>query len=452
MNPRVRTLEAWIDEQARRSVELMLRAVSATSLVMDRPQFAQRVIPLPGSVLASPVRAHYDPEPDYFYHWFRDSSVVMDALRVALLAGWTGAGALDRFGEFVHFSQRLLRLDGREALRVGPFGSNVEAEARKFLRPESEVAALNGVSVLADVRVNADGTPDMTRWSRPQYDGPALRALVMSRWLRDIPLLQSALRESVREVLAADLSFTLAHLAQPSFDIWEEEQGQHYYTLLAQSEACTQAASVLAQRASECIRAACTASARLDDFWDPAAGIYRSRGPGAATAPEKALDIAVILAVLHVSRPDGEHSVLDPKVQATLDALEDLFASTYAINRALPPDRGPAMGRYADDRYFSGGAYYFATLAAAEFHYRLAAALRAGTHGGQRGAAALSRGDSFMRTVQTFTPADGELSEQFDQRNGSQTSARQLSWSYAAFITAAASRERALGPVSPPGA
>jgi glucoamylase len=48
-----------------------------------------------------------------------------------------------------------------------------------------------------------------------------------------------------------------------------------------------------------------------------------------------------------------------------------------------------------------------------------------------------------MRCVQAYTPPGGELSEQFDQSSGAQTSARQLSWSYAAFVTAAASRRRA---------
>ncbi len=33
------------------------------------------------------------------------------------------------------------------------------------------------------------------------------------------------------------------------------------------------------------------------------------------------------------------------------------------------------MGRYAGDRYFSGGAYYFSTLGAAEFYYALAEAV-----------------------------------------------------------------------------
>jgi glucoamylase len=59
-----------------------------------------------------------------------------------------------------------------------------------------------------------------------------------------------------------------------------------------------------------------------------------------------------------------------------------------------------------------------------------------------------------MRTVQAFTPGSGELSEQFDQTTGAQTSAKHLSWSYAAFITAAASRAEAIRPTrtADPGA
>ena len=184
-----------------------------------------------------------------------------------------------------------------------------------------------------------------------------------------------------------------------------------------------------------------------------------------AGKPGKDLDIAVVLAVLHAGRQAGPHSVLDPKVQATLTALEELFEADYAINRDRPPERGPALGRYATDVYYSGGAYFFSTLAAAEFYFRLATALfsggelaatgenrrfreRLGTAGGLRGSreaavAAVQRGDASLRTVQAFTPATGDLSEQFDRTTGAQTSAKHLTWSYAAFITAAASRDQA---------
>ena len=75
-------LDDWIDKEAHFAAGAMLRAVSATNLVKERPGFGQRVVPRPGSVLASPVLAAYDPDPDYFFHWFRDSAIIIDALRV----------------------------------------------------------------------------------------------------------------------------------------------------------------------------------------------------------------------------------------------------------------------------------------------------------------------------------------------------------------------------------
>src|SRR5215510_2084710 len=98
-------LEEWIAVQARIATTRMLQAISATDLVMERPGFGQRVIPQPGSVLASPVPAHYDPDPDYFFHWFRDSAIVIDALRVALFAGYTERSAVSRFCEFLQFTR-----------------------------------------------------------------------------------------------------------------------------------------------------------------------------------------------------------------------------------------------------------------------------------------------------------------------------------------------------------
>jgi glucoamylase len=124
-------------------------------------------------------------------------------------------------------------------------------------------------------------------------------------------------------------------------------------------------------------------------------------------------------------------------MHATLQRLEDLFDSAYPINHNRPADRAPAMGRYRGDVYFSGGAYYFSTLGAAEFCYLAAA-------DSERADVWVSKGDAFLGTVRQYTPENGELSEQFDQRTGAQTSARQLAWSYAAFISCVAARRAAV--------
>ena len=55
----------------------------------------------------------------------------------------------------------------------------------------------------------------------------------------------------------------------------------------------------------------------------------------------------------------------------------------------------------------------------------------------------------FLATVRAFTPEDHALSEQFDRDTGWQTSAKNLTWSYAAFITAVSARRRALPGLDP---
>jgi glucoamylase len=464
-------LDEWIENEARVAAGAMARAISATHLIKDRPGFGQRVIPRPGSVLASPVLAAYDPDPDYFFHWFRDSAVVIDALRAAPPEGLEKGVAVERLREFVEFSRSLRGLDGRELLRHGRFSEKVQPSFLQYVRPDREIEAVFGDAVLAEARVNPDGTLDFTRWARPQNDGAALRVLALTRWRRARLDLDDILQAAMLEIVVSDLDFIQGRAREPSFDIWEEELGYHYYTQLVQVEALACGAECLqesgdAARARACRSAAEELAPGLDAYWSVADGYYRSRIAVAGGVLKKALDIAVILGVLHAGRARGVHSVLDPKAQATLTALEDLFDAEYAISRERPPYRGPAMGRYAKDSYYGGNPWYVATLATAEFYFKLAAALLSGSelaatkenarfrrrltapNGAQEGAAfaaaAFERGDMFMRTVHAFTPASGDLSEQFDRATGAQISAKQLAWSYAAFLTAAASRRQAV--------
>ena len=91
---------------------------------------------------------------------------------------------------------------------------------------------------------------------------------------------------------------------------------------------------------------------------------------------------------------------------------------------------------------------YFATLGAAELCFRAAAGFSR-TAGGPSGMSRetarnwVTKGDAYLATVRAFTPESGELSEQFDQHTGSQTSAKHLAWSYAAFISCVTARRAA---------
>ena len=435
------TLCAWIDRQYPHAARQMLRSISPVGIVKTRPGFDQTIRPAPGAVIASPVPASYDPDPDYFFHWYRDSAIVIDALRLLHADGRTGDEALRLFGEFVRFSAALARLDGRRlAAASGEWRQRVAADFAQFLRPDAELQRVHGEAVAAETRVNADGTLDISNWGRPQNDGPALRALTLLRWMRHASLdadLQSACDGLLRE----DLRFTRGHRREPCYDIWEEERGLHYYTLRVGAQALGEGAEWLAARGERLEAQGCRADAQailemLDGYWLADRGYYRSRVLDTGQTSAKELDIAVILAALQACDDQATHSVRDPRIHATLGALDSVFGADYPINHGRPAARGPALGRYRADRYYSGGAYYFSTLAAAELCFRAA------RNGGRD--ALLARGDGYLETVRAFTPASGDMSEQFDQRTGEQTSAKHLAWSYAAFISCAAARRAAM--------
>ena len=435
-------LEQWLEREYRRAAQAMLVSVSPVGIVKTRPGFGHTIHAVKGSIVASPVLADWNPEPDYFFHWFRDSAVVIDAVRLLFEAGDLGAQALEHFADFVRFSLSLQDLDGRKVIATMAWRENVAADFIRFLRMDDELEAVHGEAIVAETRVNPDGTLDISSWTRPQHDGAPLRALSVLRWARSHSL-DSDLRALVSRLVRSDLAFTFAHWREPSFDIWEEESGLHYYTLCVSAAALREGAGWLDGVDESALARSYRAEADiihriLDGYWLPGEGHYRSRVLASGARSAKELDIAVILAAIHALSDGSTHSVRDPRMQATLQRLESLFDAAYAINQNRAAHRAPAMGRYPGDVYFSGGAYYFSTLGAAEFCFLAAAHSEAAS-------AWIARGDAFLETVRAYTPENGELSEQFDQRTGEQTSARHLAWSYAAFISCLAARRTVVG-------
>ncbi len=475
-------LADWMERQYRFSAAAMLRAISATDLIKERPSLGQTIRPARGSVLASPEIASYDPNPDYFFHWLRDSAIVIDALRLLIADQTLGEEALADAADFTRFSLSLCRLDGRAALGRSDLPPTIDPAFLAYVRSESELNQIVGDHVLGEARYNPDGTLDIIKWARPQNDGPALRALALLRLCRLEAFRGDVRNAPLKTLLECDLDYTLRHWREPCFDLWEEIVGHHYYTRIVQHAALADGAAWMQTigdmtRAENYHAAAQEVGRRLDEHFDPGEGVYLSciADSQSPTVPlARRLDFAALLGVIHAARMEGPHSVLDPKALATLVRLEGLFAKEYRINRERPAHCAPAIGRYAGDKYYSGGAYYFSTLGAAQFYFRFAEAIGGGATipisaenrsilAGMLlvppealGAGTLDprfrrplfkaffvRGDMFMAMVRAHTPASGELSEQFDQATGAQTSAKNLTWSYAAFITAFASRKAA---------
>src|SRR5882672_149272 len=154
--------EEWLDREYRYAAGAMLKSVSRTDLVKTRPGFGQTVRPLAGAIVASPILAAYDPDPDYFFHWYRDSAVVIDALRLLFEDRSIGPEARTHFTDFVRFNSALQKLDGRALAASPSWRANVAGDFIKYLRDDADLAQVQGDAVAAETRVNPDGTLDIS--------------------------------------------------------------------------------------------------------------------------------------------------------------------------------------------------------------------------------------------------------------------------------------------------
>lgn len=161
------------------------------------------------------------------------------------------------------------------------------------------------------------------------------------------------------------------------------------------------------------------------------------------------------------------------QILATSLAIKKSFASLYGINKdSNSSDISPAIGRYPEDKYdgvgnSEGNPWYLCTLAFAELYYRAigewkdagsikvtdtsaeffkqfddatasGTTYKSGTDEFDKIIEAVTaEADSYFARVQKQTP-DGSLSEQYNRDSGEPTGAKDLTWSYAAFITASA--------------
>lgn len=421
---------AWIATRCRGAARALRRAVSATDLIHTRPGFGWTVRPARGSILASTRSAHWDPEPDYFSHWVRDAAIALSAVPMAVAvdpasaAFWHAAIA-----DHVRFSLAISDPARRGPL-TNPLSATTRPDCRRFLRPDADLAALAGEAWLGEPRVAADGGPDLEHWSRPQHDGPALRARVLIDLFDGMP---KDLRPEAETLIARDLGFVARVAGQPCIGPWEEAPPRHDgFTLIVQWDALDRGAAWAAARGRSAAPLLAAADRLLEmagRLADPRSGGWRASleaGPGS-------LDGATVLAILHADRRAGPFALTAPRTAATVAALERSFADLYPINRG----RGhPAIGRWAEDSYFGGNPWYPLTLGFAELHYRIAA----GTGDG----AAFAKAEGWMALVAEVAPEGDDLPEQFDRETGAPRSCLALTWSAAAFLRAAAAREAAL--------
>jgi glucoamylase len=320
----------------------------------------------------------------------------------------------------------------------------------------------------------SDDGPD---WFKPLYD-PAMPA---------------------NSIIKADLEYVSHYWNASGFDLWEEVEGLHFFTAMVQLRALNEGAALASAFADNgaaewYAHQASLLSAFLPKFWSRS----KSHLIETLSSPRSGLDCGLLLGSLHGSpattssnpfSPNPPYPPYSDELLLSLLALVHDQRARFPINSAPTPGThashplaGVGLGRYPEDVYDGDGTnggnpWFLCTSSAAEVLYRVATYLRTtstlsitelglpfwsalltntpsssylkpGTYGPKaqvfRDAVKKlkSTGDGFLEVVMTHADSEGALSEQFDRVTGFERGARDLTWSYGAFLQAVRARGR----------
>jgi glucoamylase len=407
---------------------LMYRNVASDGLVFDDPVNAG-VISSPGAVLASPSweNSATHVTQDYVYHWTRDAAIV------ALELAWAYAnGTLP---------------DNQPLIDYVTFSARCQQSEGDFDR--------------ACFYINGTQRP----WTS-QTDGPALQTLAL---LAMYGQLDPPTQAIAAQLVNANVGFLETAYQGQTYNLWEEEYGYSFFARSAQLR-CFQAiaANTIGVAVPGWLTSAITwLTDAIDSHWNGA--VYQSVLP--APADDRAPydpNIDIVQAAVY-----GAQAVTDPRLLATAAQLRAQWADPdskyfYPINGAdAAAGLGPLLGRYPGDVYdgdndSAGDDHPWALTTAnfAELYYGLAAKITSSrtvpsdalsatflaqvgvtpsTPAADAVTALRSAGDAMLRAI-VYHSDHLELSEQFDAVTGFEKSVSNLSWSYAAFLSAVRAR------------
>jgi len=412
---------------------LMFRNVASDGLVFDDPVH-QGIVSAPGCVLASPSWENSETlvTQDYVYHWTRDAAVVAVELAYAYSAGILPDN--QPLVDYVTFSQA--------CQQAGQQNGDGDFDRASFY-------------------INGTQRP----WTN-QTDGPALQTIAL---LTMFPQLDAGSQATAVTLVNANLGFLENAYQGQTFNLWEEEYGYSFFARSVQLR-CFQAvaANTIGIAVPSWLPSAIGwLTSALDSHWNGT--LYQSMlpVPGDYRAPYDP-NIDIVQAAIY-----GAESVTDPRLLATAAQLRAQWADPaskyyYPINGTdAASGRGPMLGRYPGDVYDGDtdaqvGDHPWALTTAnfAELYYRLAAKITASrtvaadplsasflaqaqvtSSANPLAAAAALRtaGDAMLQAV-VYHSDHFELSEQFDAVTGFEKSVANLSWSYAAFLSAVRAR------------
>ena len=275
-------------------------------------------------------------------------------------------------------------------------------------------------------------------------------------------------------IIANDLSFIGQYWNWTTYDLWEETLGSSFFTTAVQHRALVEGNALAGQIGKTCV--ACGQAPQvlcfLGSYWDG----NHIAGNQNEDNQRSRKDLNTILGIIHTFDPSAAHcddTTFQPcsdNALANHKVVSDSFRTVYSINAGIPEGSGVGIGRYPEDTYQGGNPWYLGTMAAAEqlydalyqwnkigslevsstslaFFQDFSPTVATGTYSIDTPtyttltSAIKAYADSYMALIQKYTPADGSLAEQFSRNDGTPLSAKDLTWSYAAFLTAVAARD-----------
>ncbi|KAK7690218.1 hypothetical protein QCA50_006870 [Cerrena zonata] len=405
-----------------------------------------------GVVIASPSKTN----PDYFFTWTRDSSLVFKAV----------------IDSFVRGDDDTLRTQIDDFITA-------EATLQQVSNPSGTVST----GGLGEPKFNVDFSAFTGAWGRPQRDGPALRAtafIAYANWLRANGN-TTFVTNTLWPILKLDLDYVASNWNSTGFDLWEEVNSSSFFTTAVQHRALREGSALATAIGQTSVVSNYNAQAAnvlcfLQSYWNPSAGYVTANTGGGRSGK----DANTVLTSIHTFDPAAGCDALtfqpcSDKALSNLKVYVDAFRSIYSINSGIASNAAVATGRYPEDSYQGGNPWYLTTIAVAEqlydalivwnaqgslnvtstslaFFQQFSSSVTAGTYASSSTTfttlttAIKTFADGFVAIHSKYTPSNGGLAEQYSKSDGSPVSAVDLTWSYAAALTAFAARDGKASP------
>lgn len=335
-----------------------------------------------GIVIASPSKN----DPDYFYHWIRDSALVMKNI----------AKYYQQTSDPKAFKQII-----------------------EYIDIEIHHQSLNTLTGLGEPKfnVNKNNSCFNESWGRPQNDGPALRSLTMI-YIYNIFQNHQSIRKNVKCIIENDVNYLINNINQESFDLWEEIKGFHLFTTCVQYKFLKEYNGLFKHNNDNLHDAMIKLRERLDihNITKNSFSMYENLN--------REYDTSLFLCLNAIDYDLDIINVFSDKFKNYALEIVNYFKNAYQLNKG---NKFVFLGRYKNDKYYDGNPWIITTTAFIQL------LIYYSNHDVEL---LENQGKMIIDYMNYILKIDNlDISEQIHQEYGYNVSAKKLTWNYSELFT-----------------